>query len=297
MKTPDYSELLQFIDEREQVRWNKEVEGFEAPWTEDPVLQQYKFCNVRRADDRVSRWLMHRYYSRIQASVSAEKDYWFAAAVARLINWPPTLQQLLDAGAVPANAESFNAQHFIKCLDAAKPVGGKLYNGAYMIYPGHEAGRKKSQFIAEIILQELKERHLRIRWAVSTRSVQKVVWEAANVYGLSTFMGGQIAADLTYIKGQLDTATDLRTYAPRGPGSQGGLNVLFGLKPNHEWKDDEFSSALVLILREVENTPTLKVLNLTLHDVQNCMCEWFRYVRLKAGKVASQRKYKTETEF
>ena len=42
--------------EREQIRLRKEVQKNPPPWTNDPILQQFKFCQVFREDDRTTRW-------------------------------------------------------------------------------------------------------------------------------------------------------------------------------------------------------------------------------------------------
>ncbi len=55
-KKDDLKPLLYFVHEREFIRLKK-IAGSEPPYTDDPILGTYRFCNVRRADDRVSRWL------------------------------------------------------------------------------------------------------------------------------------------------------------------------------------------------------------------------------------------------
>ena len=42
-----------FIKEREQIRLARQV-GLPAPWTDDEILTNYRFCNIRRMDDIVS---------------------------------------------------------------------------------------------------------------------------------------------------------------------------------------------------------------------------------------------------
>ena len=36
----------------------KKLRGLEAPWTEDEILRNYKFCNSYRVNDRVSQYLL-----------------------------------------------------------------------------------------------------------------------------------------------------------------------------------------------------------------------------------------------
>ena len=57
------NKFFEFVEEREQVRLRKEA-GLAFPWTEDTILQTYKFTNVRRHHDRTSRELRERFYNR-----------------------------------------------------------------------------------------------------------------------------------------------------------------------------------------------------------------------------------------
>ena len=45
-----------WIEEREKIRILKEVDKRPPPWTEDPILRVFKFCQVFREDDRTTRW-------------------------------------------------------------------------------------------------------------------------------------------------------------------------------------------------------------------------------------------------
>ena len=49
--------LKHWMVERENIRLKREA-GLPAPWTEDKILRDYKFCNVRREDDKNSKWLI-----------------------------------------------------------------------------------------------------------------------------------------------------------------------------------------------------------------------------------------------
>src|SRR6516225_2755682 len=47
--------FVTFIAEREAIRVRRFVMKKEWPWTDDPILQQYRFTNVHREDDAVSK--------------------------------------------------------------------------------------------------------------------------------------------------------------------------------------------------------------------------------------------------
>ena len=45
-----------FAFERQNI-FLKKKNGEKPPWTDDPILQEYKFCNSYRVNDRVSQYL------------------------------------------------------------------------------------------------------------------------------------------------------------------------------------------------------------------------------------------------
>lgn len=46
-----------FAAERQAI-FDRRVAGMAQPWTHDPILQTFKFCNVYRATDRVSQYMI-----------------------------------------------------------------------------------------------------------------------------------------------------------------------------------------------------------------------------------------------
>src|SRR4051812_7947858 len=47
---------FEYAVEREKIRKRKEEDKMLPPFTDDPILQKYRFCNVYREDDRTTRW-------------------------------------------------------------------------------------------------------------------------------------------------------------------------------------------------------------------------------------------------
>ncbi len=52
-----YELYWQFAAKRQEAFY-KRVSGKAGPWSDDPILQEYKFCNVFRATDRVSQYMI-----------------------------------------------------------------------------------------------------------------------------------------------------------------------------------------------------------------------------------------------
>lgn len=282
--------FLYFVWEREAIRLARE-NGYDKPWTIDPILEKYRFCNIRRRDDRVSQWLIDNVYSQF----SECEDMWFIAAICRLINWPPTLKELSINACLPRICTEFNTPKFVSVIEEMVDKKEKVYSGAYMTYPGRDTGSHKSEFFATKVLEPLINIRADIRHAIESNSVEEVVKVLSSSFGLSTFLAGQIAADLTYFDNQLGKADDLYTFAPLGPGSQNGLNLLMGNKIGTTWKQGEFNRSLIVANNKIKDK--LDITDLTLHDVQNCFCEWFKYARMLTGGGTPRSLYKPETAF
>lgn len=290
--------LLYFVWEREAIRLARANDLPRAKWTADPVLARYKFTNVHRRDDRVTRWVIKEI---INLNLR-HRDLWFALLIARLINWPPTLERLLYEDIIPCVAEEFDGRAFSDVIERFKKVapGGKVYSGAYMIYPTKmDKGGHKSAAIAKYIIGDAVKRAPGIRDVLygsgELPSIACFVHEMSKCFGISTFIAGQVAADLTYAKGHLADAEDLYSYAPLGPGSQRGLNYLLKRKPFAGWTQSEFNAQLHLINKLIKKE--LQITDLTLHDVQNVMCEYSKYCRVVLGEGIPKTLYAPETEF
>lgn len=288
-----YQGLLYFVAERELIRLRR-LCGDPAPWTDDPILRRYKFTNVRRRDDRVSQWVLEHLIRPFEGA----HDLWFTLLITRLINWPPTLKALLATEVLPATPEEFDADRFVRVVDGLK-LHGKVYGGAYMVYPTKkDPGGTKARALATHIIGDAVRRADVIRraiWGCEPPSVERTVEALSGCFGISTFMAGQVAADLSYSPVQLGGAVDLYSYAPIGPGSSRGLNYLLHRAPHAGWGQAAFNRELVVIREMIVSEFGFD--DMTLHDVQNCMCEYSKYARTALGEGVPKTTYKAEMEF
>jgi len=277
--------LLYWVWEREAIRIAKDNKH-QGDLTEDSIFKQYRFCNVRRRDDRVSKWIIENMLVHAEPD---EDDIWFISAIARFVNWPPTLFKLLSEGAILSKAQDFDSKLFCNIIDGIATDEGKVWTGAYMVradgkYP------TKSGAVAEYLMSSVNSRE-NIRSAVKSKSVENIITEISNCHGFGTFMSGQIAADLSYVY----DLKDQNTWAPMGPGSQRGLNRLCKKPLKQTWKQDEFNETLIAVKNEIHEK--LDITDLTLHDVQNVMCEMDKYWRVLYGEGRPRATYKPETAF
>lgn len=83
--------LYYWIVEREAIRVRKE-NGDPFPWTTDEILKTFRFCNVRREDDRGTVWVR----THIREAFPKGPFLWLMLCIARQINWPATLAELIE---------------------------------------------------------------------------------------------------------------------------------------------------------------------------------------------------------
>lgn len=296
--TDRFEPLLYWVGERERIRALREHERA-GPWTQDSILSEYRFCNVRRRDDRVSRWVIKNILHRYRAS----PQLWLLPAIARYVNWPPALQRLIDGNAFPSGAVSVPEYltRAAEILDA--PSGEKTWTGAYMIRA--ESNKRaewydwgKGRYVMKIVIErELWDNRADFRefFKREIRTVQYAHALLSGRYGWGSFMAGQVVADWTYTP-LLEDARDLYTWAPLGPGSTRGLNRLYGRPIDYRLKQEdaipEMRAARDAI---VSDFPDLS--DVTLHDVQNCLCEVDKYLRTKNGEGRPRAQFVPETSY
>jgi hypothetical protein len=119
------------------------------------------------------------------------------------------------------------------------------------------------------------------------------VWERFQRYtGWGPFMAYQVVVDMRWTR-YLRDAPDIQTWAALGPGSRRGLNRLHG-RPVAAPLSQAQGLAEMLELRELLKTPDALAPWVSLpdlSDVQNCLCETDKYLRIKTSEGKSRARY------
>lgn len=272
LKETELDILVMWMLERDRIRAAKEA-GAPKPWTADPLLRDYRWCNVRRMDDRVSRWLLDHWYD-----PRHDPEYQlYDALLARLINWPDSLIEVLDVR---------EFEHVRSTLSARAARGEKVFTGAYVV-PG-VPGKNKVDSILDLVIavsnkdaEILKCSSMRDTWARLTR-----------FDGLGSFLAGQIVADLAHL-GMGSEWPDRSTWAPLGPGSARGINRLNGRPKDCAIGQAQFEQLLPRLMSALY--PRVQDLwndrGLVAMDIQNCLCEFDKYRRLQFGEGKVRARY------
>jgi len=281
--TTGVGDFLHWVTERENVRLKREA-GAAAPWTTDNIISTYRFCNVRRKHDRVSQWIIKN----VITPHRKHPDLWIMLALARYINWPDTLQEIMDARLWPSSG----TPHWCaigNTIDARAARKEQTYTGAYMIRAESNPRAEwyswgKGRYVAEIVIgRELWANRNAILPEMKKRSVRQAWAAISNRYGWGSFMAGQVIADLTYSP-LLAKARDLYAWAPLGPGSKRGLNRLLGRELTKALPQSHAVHHMVKLRDQIVSKLGSQFGDMTLHDVQNCLCEYDKWARVKNGE-------------
>lgn len=285
------NQLLEFVQKRELMRKRKES-GRLQPWSSDPILNEYRFCNVRRKDDRVSKWLLANVLTEANIKLDLNSFLLFSAWC-RWINWPPTILAVMASGFYPAKKVDW--ERLGKYIDG---LDGKVWTGAYMVRASTDPGVIKGVYISCQVIEDslggvvpkivpLLESGFVTRRAIWSLIKEQMFW--------GSFMAGQVVDDWAWTS-LLSDAPDNYTWAPQGPGSLRGLNRLLDVPLRTQHSEDvwlthlrDVRSAIVSLGSEYEDVD--------MHSVQNCLCEYDKYERARLGEGRPRSKYRPETAY
>ena len=274
MRTED---LFCWILERENIRRKKDA-GEQKPWTDDPILRDFRFCNVYREFDAVTRWIATNW----RTPWRDDPDLWFAMLVARLFNLPGTLGYI--GYPVP-----FNSRKMHKMLHERKASGQNVFNAAYIVSTNGRAMDKIDYVMSEIIEPAWDSRNIvRPKQGDTLESFAKRI---RRLNGMASFMTGQIVADMKYVW-PLKDAPDWFTWAAAGPGSRRGLNRVMDRNLNAPWNEAAWHKSLMVLHEAIK--PLLKkhhLYEMHAQDLQNCLCEFDKYERVRLGEGRPKSKY------
>lgn len=276
-----------FASERQRI-FERRVAGEPWPWTSDPILKMFKFCNVFRAADRVSQYLVRdvayhdepcspedRLFQIVAFRMFSKIESW--RAVREFLGHHPTLRELRDGS-------------FTKALEYAKQSSGGLYTGAFILCAANAYGQPfKHLNHVELF------RHMFLRDAIgqrllATKSLREI-YNALHGYPLmGDFMSYQITIDLNY--SNLINFSE-NEFTQVGPGALRGIKKVFESLGNYTPND----VVLWMVDRQEEEfarlgLPFNGLWGRPLHaiDCQGLFCETDKYCREAVPELTSARK-------
>jgi hypothetical protein len=261
--------FLYWIRERHDIYLRRKAKQ-PKPWTDDEILRSWKFCNVVRAWDLVSQWLLNNWYKPFKDHPNAL----VACSLARQLN----NSESLGAIGFPERWEPRKVERILKQRAAE---GKKNFSGAYMI-TGTLGGTKVEQIVWKVVDQLHKGGVV-----VDASSMENTAASLLTFNGFGHFIAGQVVADLRWALG--GTWKDKDTWAPIGPGSRRGINRLHERPAESNLIKREFEEEFSVFLRKFR--PLIDIPAMEAIDYQNCLCEWDKYERTLHGEGHPKQKY------
>lgn len=273
-----------WIVEREKIR-QRRMAGKPPPWHDDPIMAGTRWCNVRRMDDKVSKWLIESWYS---PGDMCRRDALIAALMGRMINKPETLWYI----AGNSRFKKWDYDKFYKGMYELKNSGQTVFTSAYIIN-GASGGPKIDQVLGAIdrAAKAMKTDSIAKRY-IEPDSLQETAKRLHDLPGVGSFISGQVVADLRWVLPECGWE-DKMTWAPPGPGSSRGMKYLLG-EPTEcvfgrgsDMNEKQFLKYLRLLIEIAQEHPKVgpifKDRKLEAHDIQNTLCETSKYARCLNG--------------
>lgn len=139
----------EWMRDRYQIHVKKDVLGLPAPWTDNPILRQVKFCNVRREHDRQSLNLIKHIVEHPTLSLV---DKMLNCVLFRMFNlWDP-----IDALGGPWTIQEFSVIDLDKARASLKyheSNGGKVFTNAF-----NTGGLKQCLAFPEMVVNHKEQR-------------------------------------------------------------------------------------------------------------------------------------------
>jgi hypothetical protein len=264
-----------FINERHKI-YVKRTAGEPKPWTDDPVLRDYKFTNVFRQLDRGTVWLTENFvkphWDDDPALIVANVGWY------RLFNWTGT-------GELLGWQTKWSRARVLKKLLAAQAAGKQIFTGAHIVWS--QGGQPKATGVTGSCTQLWERRNYIAGIAKMSRSLQKTFDALTEIRGIGGFIAYEIVTDLRHTT-VLNQARDINTWANTGPGALRGLQRMYP-----EMKAADSLKKMRALLKKSRQPGILgpHVPPLELRDIEHSLCECDKLCRIRFNEGQTRSKY------
>ena len=272
--------LYDWITERHRI-YQLRLKGLPPPWTNDPILQKYKFTNPFRENDKVTIWMRENWtfpnHNRSHGEIIfycclfrmggttefAEEHGWGT-------EWDPTRAKAI--------------------IEKRLYAGLRTFTGAYII-TNQGLKLRKSEVVVDHFLSPIwQDKEKLADVASQTNSLQKLHEAMASYkgWGGGGFMSYEVVSDLNYTS-VLPRPKDRFTWANAGPGAIRGLNRIGERPLNKAISQEQANKEMQFLLSYGKgvkqsfgyNVPSSEV---DMRTIEHSLCEWDKYERVRLGE-------------
>lgn len=269
--------------ERQEIFFKK-FRGLPLPYTTDPIYQNFKFCNVYRASDRVSQFLIKNV---INSNKFTSEDTLFRIFLFRLLNRIETWLSLEEKlGEI--SLKSFVFEKYSSALEDIR-LSEPIYGNAFILCANKAFGYDKKHQ-NHLALLDLVFNKKKIVKEILVSKTLKVLFENLRSLPLiGNFMAYQIAVDFNYSD---VFSFDENDFTIAGPGAERGIKKCF---IDTDGKSSEFIIQYMVENQEKEfrrlglNFQNLFGRPMHAIDCQGWFCETDKYSRVAFPNLKSNR--------
>lgn len=215
-------ELYWTFASRRQRAFERRAAGEPAPWSDDSILQTYKFCNVFRAADRVSQYLIREVAYGSETHSTADRLFQIIAF--RTFSSPRTWSALRTTLGRQPILEDLASGAFESALELQKQAVGGLYTGAFILCATKAYGfDAKHQNHVSLFKDMFLNQGIAAR-ICGANSLEQVVRILETFPLMGPFMSYQTAIDINYSD---VISFDEDDYTQAGPGALRGIRKAF----------------------------------------------------------------------
>ena len=260
-----------WIEERERIRYLKEELKQDPPWTGDPILKEFKFCQVFREDDRTTRW----FRTHMREPLRNSPEVFMATIAFRFFNLIETGRTLLD-----------NNLHIEwdrpKAIEEIKK-NPKWITGAYIVKSPNRMDKVTG--VTECVSHIWDDRENIVKQLESFTTLEEA-WKFLMQYPyIGPFVSYEMVTDLrhTYL---LEDAIDICSWGNPGPGAMRGLNRLTGRPLEFCKRSWDWHSEMLDLYDWCSQKLDLSKLNYAfeMREVEGGLCEFDKYSRILKGQ-------------
>ena len=273
-----------WINERHAI-YQKRAKGVNPPWTDDHILQDYKFTNPFRENDRVTVWMRNNWTKPNDNRPHGEII--FNCCLFRMVG---TSEFAEEHGWV----QEFNPQRTKHLIESRLSLGKRTFTGAYII-TNQGLKAPKSEVVVDHFLSPIWEnKETLAKIAEQTQSLESLHKALATYrgWGGGGFMSYEVVTDLNYTP-VLASAIDKHKWANAGPGAKRGLNRIMD-RPltksmTQTQANDEMQKLLSTAVFYIEDHVPMDQVDM--RTIEHSLCEWDKYERVRLGQGKPRSKY------
>lgn len=274
--TSVYDTYWKFATKRQEVFFNR-FYGQEYPWTDDEIIQKYKFTNAYRASDRVSQYLIRNVI--YEDDYYTPEDHCFRILLFKLFNKIETWEYLKGAmGEITYS--SYNYERYDQLLTERINEKERIYSAAYIMPSGKSCFGFEKKHQNNLKLLEYMMKTGLAQKVAKAKSLKQLYEILLSYPTLGTFLAFQFAIDINY--SELCDFNEM-SFVVAGPGAKNGIKKCFGDLKGYNYEDiiryvaerqeEEFEKRGL-------HFKSLFGRKLQLIDCQNLFCETDKYARV-----------------